>query len=279
MCSPRDCEAWCQEHHVCRSFRLRGCSLFKSRGCCRSITFRLQVVRLLCIPLLPLIHYSQLIYSPYTFDIQNTPGAGARACEGGGAHPEARRRVLPRSHALQKQPGFSVHRTRRPPQRKREKTNDKQMTLVFLVFDVFVICHVFVLCDKTRRTRHCHTLSQQSPNERLYKPPMNPYVVSSCLRASLRFPYATHVLAYAAVSKHVKLTHGLRGVLSVSPQELLTRAPFLMQTPELFKTLRKKMTKNYPHESQRLGIVVLAASQETGYSAAASIARASGQPS
>ena len=117
-------------------------------------------------------------------------------------------------------------------------------------------------------------------NERLYKPPMNPYVVSSCLRASLRFPYATHVLAYAAVSEHVKLTHGLRvNVLSVSPQELLTRPPFLMQTPELFKTLRKKMTKNYPHESQRLGIVVIAASQETGYAAAASIARASGQPS
>ena len=109
---------------------------------------------------------------------------------------------------------------------------------------------------------------------------MNPYVVSSCLRASLRFPYATHVLAYAAVSEHVKLTHGLRvGVLSVSPQELLTRAPFLMQTPELFKTLRKKMTKNYPHESQRLGIVIIAASQETGYAAAASISRASGQPS
>ena len=103
---------------------------------------------------------------------------------------------------------------------------------------------------------------------------MNPNnVVSSCLRASLCFPYATHVLAYAAVSEHVKLTHGLRvGVLSVSPQELLTRAPLLMQTPEL-------MTKNYPHESQRLGIVVIAASQETGYAAAASIARASGQPS
>ena len=123
-------------------------------------------------------------------------------------------------------------------------------------------------------------LPSKQPIERLYKPPMNPYVVSSCLCASLRFPYATHVLAYAAVSEHVKLTHGLRvGVLSVSPQELLTRAPFLMQTPELFKTLRKKMTKNYPHESQRLGIVVLAASQETGYAAAASIARASGQPS
>ena len=109
---------------------------------------------------------------------------------------------------------------------------------------------------------------------------MNPYVVSSCFRASLRFPYATHVLTYAAVSEHVKLTHGLRvGVLSVSPQELLTRAPFLMQTPVLFKTLRKKMTKNYPHESRGLGIVVIAASQETGYAAAASIARASGQPS
>ena len=56
-----------------------------------------------------------------------------------------------------------------------------------------------------------------------------------------------------------------------------------MQPPELFKmmwmTLRKKMTKNYPHEFQRIGIVVLAASQETGYAAAASIARASGQPS
>ena len=78
--------------------------------------------------------------------------------------------------------------------------------------------------------------SLNSLNELLYKPPMNPYVVSSCLRASLRFPYATHVLAYAADSGHVKLTHRLRvGVLSVSPQELLTRAPFLMQPPELFK--------------------------------------------
>ena len=43
--------------------------------------------------------------------------------------------------------------------------------------------------------------------ERLYKPPMNPYAVACCLRASLRFPCATHVLAYAAVSEHVKLTH------------------------------------------------------------------------
>ena len=34
---------------------------------------------------------------------------------------------------------------------------------------------------------------QKNTSERLYKPPMNPYVVSSCLRASLRFPYATHV--------------------------------------------------------------------------------------
>ena len=57
-------------------------------------------------------------------------------------------------------------------------------------------------------------------NEPLYKPPMNPCVVSSCLRASLRFPYATHVSAYAAVSEHVKLTHRLRvSDLSVSPQE------------------------------------------------------------
>ena len=112
---------------------------------------------------------------------------------------------------------------------------------------------------------------------------MNPYVVSSCLRASLRFPYATRVSPYAAVSAHVKLTHGLRvHVLSVSPQELLARAPFLMQPPELLKmmwvTMRKMMTKNYPHELQRLGIVVLAASQETGHAPAESIARASGQP-
>ena len=85
------------------------------------------------------------------------------------------------------------------------------------------------------------------------------------LALSLRDP----CLAYAAVSEHVKLTHGLRvGVLSVSPQELLTQAPLLMQT-----------TKNYPYESQRLGIVAIAASKETGYAAAASIARASGQPS
>ena len=72
-----------------------------------------------------------------------------------------------------------------------------------------------------------------SANEQLYKPPMNPCVVSSCLRTSLRFPYATPalaVLAYAAVSEHVKLTHRLGvGVLSASPQEFLTRAPFLMQ--------------------------------------------------
>ena len=93
-------------------------------------------------------------------------------------------------------------------------------------------------------SRPFHSMRGQTrSNERLYKPPMNPCVVSSCLRASLCFPYATHVLAYAAVSEHVKLTHGLRvGVLSVSPHELLTRAPLLMQTPEL-------MTKNYPHES------------------------------
>ena len=39
------------------------------------------------------------------------------------------------------------------------------------------------------------------------------------------------------------------------------------------------MTKNYPHEFQHLGVVVLAAGQETGSAAAASIARASGQPS
>ena len=73
--------------------------------------------------------------------------------------------------------------------------------------------------------------------ERLYKPPMNPYVVSSCLRASLRFPYATHVLAYAAVRQHVELTHRLRvSVLSNSPQELLTRASFPVQ-PELLKMM------------------------------------------
>ena len=52
-----------------------------------------------------------------------------------------------------------------------------------------------------------------------------------------------------------------------------------MQPPELLKimwmTLRKKVTKNYPHEFQRLGVVVLTASQESGYAAAASIARAS----
>ena len=110
-----------------------------------------------------------------------------------------------------------------------------------------------------------HTVDGQNPFaplERLYKPPMNTYVVSSCLRASLRFPYAIHVLAYAAVSEHVKLTHRLRvGVLSVSPQEVLTRAPCLTQPPELFKmtwtTLRKKITKSYPHEFQRLGVVVL----------------------
>ena len=67
---------------------------------------------------------------------------------------------------------------------------------------------------------------------------MNPYVASSCLRASLRFPYATHVLAYAAVRQHVKLTHRLRvGVLSVSPQELLTRASFPVQPPELLKMM------------------------------------------
>ena len=80
----------------------------------------------------------------------------------------------------------------------------------------------------------------------------------------------------------VKLTHGLRvGVLSVSPQELLARAPFLMQPLELFKMMwmTLKMTKNYPHEFQRLGIVVLTASPEMGSAAAASIARASGQPS
>ena len=60
------------------------------------------------------------------------------------------------------------------------------------------------------------------PFERLYKPPMNTYVVSSCLRASLRFPYAIHVLAYPAVSEHVKLTHRLRvGVLSVSLKNCL----------------------------------------------------------
>ena len=123
-----------------------------------------------------------------------------------------------------------------------------------------------------------------SLTERLYKPPMNPYVVSSCLRASLGFPCATHGLAYAADSKQVKLTHRLRvGVVSVSPQELLTRAPFLVQPPELFKmmwmTLRKKMTKNYPHEFQWLGVAVLTASQETGSATVASIARASGQPS
>ena len=84
------------------------------------------------------------------------------------------------------------------------------------------------------------------PIERLYKPPMNTSI---------------HDLAYAAVSEHVKLTHRLRvGVLSASPQELLTRAPCLMQSPELFKmtwaTLRK-MTKSYPREFQRLGVVVL----------------------
>ena len=113
---------------------------------------------------------------------------------------------------------------------------------------------------------------------------MNPHVVSSCFRAGLRFPCATHALAYAEAREHVKLTHGLRmAVLSVSPQELLAPAPVLMQQEgELFKmmwmTLTKKMTKNYPHEFQPLGIV-LAAGQETGYVAAASIARASGQPS
>ena len=71
---------------------------------------------------------------------------------------------------------------------------------------------------------------------------------------------ATHVLAYAAVSEHVNLTH-----------------------PELFKmmwmTLRKNMTKNYPHEFQRLGVVALTAGQETASAAAACMARASGQPS
>ena len=35
-------------------------------------------------------------------------------------------------------------------------------------------------------------------------------MVSGCLRASLRFPYATHVLAYAADSEHDKLTRRLR---------------------------------------------------------------------
>ena len=38
---------------------------------------------------------------------------------------------------------------------------------------------------------------------------MNPYVVSGCFRASLRFPYANG-LACAAASKHVELTHRLR---------------------------------------------------------------------
>ena len=71
---------------------------------------------------------------------------------------------------------------------------------------------------------------------------MNPYVVSSCLRASLRFSYATHVFAYAADSEHVELARRLRvGVWSVSAQELLTRAPFLMQPPELLKMM-------YPEE-------------------------------
>ena len=98
---------------------------------------------------------------------------------------------------------------------------------------------------------------------------MNPYVVSSCLRASLRFPYATHVLAYAAVRQHVKLTHRLRvGVLSVSPQELLTRASFPVQPPELLKMMLmcvEEMTKNYARELQQLGVVVFAANQETGF--------------
>ena len=88
------------------------------------------------------------------------------------------------------------------------------------------------------RVPRSQTKETRKPDERLYKPAMNPYVVSSCLRASLRFPYATHVLAYAAVKQHVKLTHRLRvGVLSVSPQELLTRASFPVQPPELLKMM------------------------------------------
>ena len=68
---------------------------------------------------------------------------------------------------------------------------------------------------------------RNSQDERLYKLPMNPYVVSSCLRASLRFSYATHVFAYKADSEHVELARRLRvGAWSVSAQELLTRAPF-----------------------------------------------------
>ena len=72
-----------------------------------------------------------------------------------------------------------------------------------------------------------------------------------------------------------------RRVLSVSPQELLTRAPFPTQPPERFKvtwmSVREEMTKNYPHEFQRLGVVVLTAGQETACAAATSKARASGQ--
>ena len=120
--------------------------------------------------------------------------------------------------------------------------------------------------------------------ERPYKPAMNPCVSSGRSRARLRLPYTTHVfLAYTAVSEHLKLTHCLHvGVLSALPQELFTRAPFPMRPPKLFKMtwviLRKKMTKNYPHEFQQLGVVVLAAGQETAYAAAASVARAGGQP-
>ena len=85
-----------------------------------------------------------------------------------------------------------------------------------------------------------------------------------------------HLLGYVTVSEHVKLTR-LR--FGISPQELLARAPFPMQLPELFKmtwmTRRRKMTKNNPHEFQRLGVVVVTAGQESAYAPAVSMARAS----
>ena len=95
---------------------------------------------------------------------------------------------------------------------------------------------------KSLTSRLLQNWGEGGSTERLYKPPMNPYVVSSCLRASLRFSYATHVFAYVADSQHVELARRLRvGIWSVSPQQLLTRAPFLMQPPELFKMM-------YPEE-------------------------------
>ena len=103
--------------------------------------------------------------------------------------------------------------------------------------------------------------------ERLCKPRSIPWQVAYARACALS---SRHPCFGSRGSQRARSAFALlkRRQFERSPRELLARVPFPVQPPELFKmtwmTLRK-MTKNYPHELQRLGIAVLTPGQEKAY--------------